>query len=649
MGSSVLSIGVSGLNAAQMGLSVAGHNIANAATPGFSRQSIVQGTNIAVQSGSGYLGQGTNVQTVKRVYSDFLAKQVMSASTTAAELDTYSREIQQIDNLLADPSSGLSPALQTFFRGVADVAANPESLAARQSMLSSAHALVGRFQSLDSRLQDVRAGVDSQLAAAMGEANSVAGQIAVLNNRIVVAQAGNVHTPPNDLLDQRDRLLGELNQIVRTTTSTDTDGSVNVFIGNGQPLVVGSQSYRLEPAPDVFDPTRTTVGYASPAGSVRLQESLVTGGKLGGLLAFRSEVLDSAQNALGRVAMGLSERFNEQHGLGQDLMGALGGTFFTSGQPLALASSQNGGGGVLSAIVTDASLLTTSEYRLSYDGANYALRRESDGQSWTGASIAALNAGIAGEGLSLTLAGAPAAGDYFRILPTRTGARDIGLAITDPRAIAAAAPIRTSAPLTNTGTASISAGTVSSVTNLATLPFTLQYDAGTGAFSGFPPALPVTVVETDGTTTTHPAGAPVPHASGATLTVGGMSFVITGQPGDQDRFTIEPNAGGVGDNRNALLLGGLQTANTMAGGTANFQSAYSQLVSEVGNKAREVDVTLVAQENLVKQASDAQSGMSGVNLDEEAANLIRYQQAYQAAAKVIQIASRLFDTLLELG
>lgn len=649
MGSSVLSIGVSGLNAAQMGLSVAGHNIANAATPGFSRQSIVQGTNIAVQSGSGYLGQGTNVQTVKRVYSDFLAKQVMSASTTAAELDTYSREIQQIDNLLADPSSGLSPALQTFFRGVADVAANPESLAARQSMLSSAHALVGRFQSLDSRLQDVRAGVDSQLAAAMGEANSVAGQIAVLNNRIVVAQAGNVHTPPNDLLDQRDRLLGELNQIVRTTTSTDTDGSVNVFIGNGQPLVVGSQSYRLEPAPDVFDPTRITVGYASPAGSVRLQESLVTGGKLGGLLAFRSEVLDSAQNALGRVAMGLSERFNEQHGLGQDLMGALGGTFFTSGQPLALASSQNGGGGVLSAIVTDASLLTTSEYRLSYDGANYALRRESDGQSWAGASIAALNAGIAGEGLSLTLAGAPAAGDYFRILPTRTGARDIGLAITDPRAIAAAAPIRTSAPLTNTGTASISAGSVSSVTNLATLPFTLQYDAGTGAFSGFPPALPVTVVETDGTTTNYAAGAPVTYASGATVTVGSMSFVITGQPGDQDQFTVEPNAGGVGDNRNALLLGGLQTANSLAGGTANFQSVYSQLVSEVGNKAREVDVTLVAQENLVKQASDAQSGMSGVNLDEEAANLIRYQQAYQAAAKVIQIASRLFDTLLELG
>lgn len=648
MGSSVLSIGVSGLNAAQMGLSVAGHNIANAATPGFSRQNIVQGTNIAVQSGSGYLGQGTNVQTVKRVYSDFLAKQVMSASTTAAELDTYSREIQQIDNLLADPSSGLSPALQTFFRGVADVAANPESLAARQSMLSSAHALVGRFQSLDSRLQDVRAGVDSQLAAAMGEANSIAGQIAVLNNRIVVAQAGNVHTPPNDLLDQRDRLLGELNQVVRTTTSTDTDGSVNVFIGNGQPLVVGSQSYRLEPAPDVFDPTRITVGYASPAGSVRLQESLVTGGKLGGLLTFRSEVLDSAQNALGRVATALSARFNAQHALGQDLMGALGGTFFTPGQPLALASSQNGGNAVVSASVDDASLLSTSEYVFSYDGANYSLRRATDNMSWSGASIPALNTAIAGEGFSLTLAGAPAAGDYFRILPTRTGARDIGLAITDPRAIAAAAPIRTSTPLTNTGTASISAGSVSSVANLASLPFTIQYDAGTGQFSGFP-ALPVTVVEADGTTTTYAAGAPVPHASGATLTVGGMNFVVTGQPGDQDRFTIEPNSGGVGDNRNALLLGGLQTANTLAGGTANFQSAYSQLVSEVGNKAREIDVTLVAQENLVKHATDAQNGMSGVNLDEEAANLIRYQQAYQAAAKVIQIASRLFDTLLELG
>lgn len=639
MGSSVLSIGVTGLNAAQMGLVTAGHNIANAATPGFSRQQIVQSTNIAQLTGSGYLGQGTSVDTVRRVYNQFLASQVMSAETTAAQLDAYANEIQQIDNLLADPSAGLSPALQAFFRGVADVAASPASIPSRQSMLSAATALTTRFQSIDSRLAEVREGVNSQLTSAIGEINSIAGQIASLNNRIVLAQAAGQNTPPNDLLDQRDRLLGELNQLVRTSTSVQDDGSINVFVGNGQPMVVGAQSFELRAAQDLFDPTRITVGYVTSAGTVRLQESLLAGGKLGGLLAFRNETLDPAQSALGRVALGLATTFNAQHQLGQDLTGALGGAFFSVPSALALASSQNNGTASASATITDVARLTTSDYLLSYDGANYSLRRLSDNVSWSGASVAALNTAIAGEGFSVSLTAGIAPGDAFKILPTRVGARDIGLAIADVRSIAAAAPVRTAAPLSNTGTATISAGTVNppppanaNLQNTVTITFT-----GAGTFD----------VVDNTTSTTLASG--VAYTSGADISYNGWTIQITGVPAAGDQFTVSANSGGVSDNRNALLLGQLQTRNLLVGGSASYQSAYSQLVSDVGNKAREIQVTLTAQENLVKQASDAQQAMSGVNLDEEAANLIRYQQAYQASAKVIAIASKLFDTLLELG
>jgi flagellar hook-associated protein 1 FlgK len=639
MGNSVLSIGVTGLNAAQMGLVTTGHNIANAATPGFSRQQIVQSTNIAQLTGSGYLGQGTSVDTVRRVYNQFLASQVMGAETTAAQLDAYSGEIQQIDNLLADPSAGLSPALQAFFRGVADVAANPASIPSRQSMLSAATALTTRLQSLDSRLAEVREGVNSQLTSAIGEINSIAGRIASLNNRIVLAQSAGQNTPPNDLLDQRDRLLGELNKLVRTATSVQDDGSINVFVGNGQPMVVGAQSYQLAAVQDPFDPTRITVGYVTTTGTVRLQESLLSGGTLGGLLAFRNETLDPAQNALGRVALGLAATFNAQHQLGQDLTGALGGDFFRTPAPLVLASSQNSGTASVGATVTDVGRLTTSDYLLSYDGANYTLRRLSDNTSWSGVSVAALNTAIAGEGFSVSLTAGIAAGDAFKILPTRAGARDIGVAVADVRSIAAAAPIRTAAPLSNTGTATVSAGTVdgpppanANLQHTVTLTFT-----GAGTFD--------VVDNTAGTT----LASGVAYSSGADISYNGWTIQITGVPAAGDQFTVGANSGGVADNRNALLLGQLQTRNLLAGGSASYQSAYSQLVSAVGNKAREIQVTLTAQQNLVKQASDAQQAMSGVNLDEEAANLIRYQQAYQASAKVIAIASKLFDTLLELG
>ena len=639
MGTNIFNIGVSGLAAAQAGLLTTGHNISNASTPGFNRQQIVQSTNTPQFTGAGFLGQGTNVSTVKRLYSQFLSSQTLSAQTRLSELNAYADQVRQIDALLADPSAGLSTALNDFFRGVHEVAANPASIPARQSMLSLSQALVGRFQSVDSRLNEIRDGVDTQMASALSDINSYSRQIAELNQRIILAQAAGPGQPANDLLDQRDQLVLQLNQEVRVTTVTEDDGSLSVFVGNGQAVVIGAQSFDLAAIQSGEDASRLTVGITlMSGGTAALPESMISGGTLGGLLAFRSESLDPAQNALGRVAIGLAESFNAQHRLGQDLTGAIGGNFFTAPAPQVLYPNNplNGGTAVIGVAVASASNLTTSDYRLTANGGgNYTLVRLSDNTTLFAA--AALPQTV--DGLTISLAaGAANAGDAFLIQPTRAAATDIAVALTDARSIAAAAPIRTAASNANTGTASVSAGSVNGpppVNANLTQTVTITFDN------------PPTTFDVVGVGTGNPAN--VAYTAGGNITYNGWTIQISGTPAAGDVFTISANSAGVSDNRNALLLAGLQTSRTLAGGTATYQSAYSQIVSDVGNKTRETEVTITAQESIFKQAQDAQQSLSGVNLDEEAANLLRYQQAYQASGKMIEIASKLFDTLLAMG
>ncbi|MBS3936024.1 MAG: flagellar hook-associated protein FlgK [Sulfuritalea sp.] len=545
---STLNVAISGLNAARIGLLTTNHNIANASTPGYSRQQIFQTTNTPMFTGAGFIGQGTSVETVRRLYSQQLNEQVLSASTGAAEMDSYLAQIRQIDNLLADPSAGLSPALSGFFGGVQEAAAHPASLPARQSMLSASQALVARFQAIDLRLAEIGQGVNAMIASEVTAINAFARQIADINQRVVLAQAAGPGQPANDLLDQRDRLIADLNTKIRATTLLQSDGTYSVFIGSGQPLVVGTVPLALQAVPSPTDPQRIVVAVQTPAGgAILMPESLLAGGSLGGLLKFRSESLDDARSDLGQIALTLARDFNAQHRLGQDLDGDLGGDYFDLS---AIGVTQRAG--------------------------------------------------------------------------------DLALAIASPRDIALAAPIRTATPLTNTGTGSISAGIALDATNpnLWTTT-TLNFVAGGYQING--------------------AGPVIAHAPGANIDHNGWRVVVSGTPAAGDVFTIERNSAGVADNRNAMLLGALQTANTMAGGTATYQSAYSTLVAQIGNRAREVEITGQAQQSLLQQAQTARDRMSGVNLDEEAANLLRYQQAYQAAAKVIGIAGTLFEEILALG
>lgn len=632
MATNIFGIGITGLQAAQQGLLTAGHNIANATTPGYTRQQIVQ-TNAQPQAtGSGFIGSGTRVTTVQRIFSNFLNDEVLAAGTQSSELETYYSQIRQIDDLLADPTAGLSPALQDFFGAVQNVAAFPNVASARQALLSASSTLQSRFDVLDARMDELRDGANKDLTTSAQAITTYAKQIADLNQRITVARNAAGGQPPNDLMDQRDELVLQLNQLVRTSTVVQDDGAYNIFIGSGQPLVAGTQAFTVETMPDPLNPASMTLGYRTPAGLAPLPEATLTGGRVGGLLAFRREALDPAQNALGRVAIAIAQTFNEQHGLGQDLTGALGGDFFAVRGPQVSSATFNGGTAQVSAsfAANAASALTTANYRLNYDGANYTLINLSSNATQTFATLPQTI-----DGFILTLdSGAALAGDSFLIRPTQGAASTLQTLITDPGKIAAAAPIRTAQGSANTGTGKVSAGVADN------LDPNLQ-QAVTITFTG------PNTYDVSGTGTGNPTG--LVYVPGQDISFNGWTIQISGAPTGGDSFSVGPNGGGSGDSRNMLLLAGLQTAKVMSGGSASYQTAYAGLVSQVGAKTQELETTSAAQATILKQSQTARDSYSGVNLDEEAANLIRYQQAYQAAGKVLAIASTLFDTLLELG
>lgn len=719
MSTGIYSIGLTGLQAAQLALLTTENNVANANTAGYTRQRTVQATNLGIMTGAGSIGQGVHVSTIERLYSSFLVNQVNGAQTNVSELSTFSSQINQIDNMLADASAGLSPALQEFFSNVQKMAASPSLLPNRQSMVSSAETLVQRFQMLQGRLDQLGDQVNDRIESAVTSINTYTGQIADLNQRIIIAQAG-YNQPPNDLLDQRDTLVAELNKLVKVNTNTNSDGSINLFIGSGQQLVIGSQAMTVATMKSSADPTKLTIGLSSGSGAQELPESLITGGELGGLLSFRTEALYPAANELGRVAVSLALTVNAQQALGQDLLGRVAGTglvssFFTLSAPEVVASSYNTGSGAVTASYIDPA--AEGNFTLSFAAGLYTVTRASDGQSWSNASLSTLQStvnsatghsltlpsitsgsvavndgkfftnltasdyqvafGAAGaftitrlsdntvvasgsgtgttyvDGIAVNIGTVGANGDKFLVEPTRNAARNIEVDArfsTDPRLIAAAAPVKTTGGLTNAGQMTLSQGSVNTGYSLASLPVTLT--AGAATLSGFPAAAAVTAFYADGTSAVI-TGGPVNLVNGASplakVSFSGMNFTVNGTPSVGDTFVIAANTGGTGDGRNGILLGALQTAATVAGGTATYQAAYAELVGDVGIKARDAKVRGAAQEAILTQAQNAHDELSGVNLDEEAANLIKFQQAYQASAKMLQIASELFDTILQLG
>lgn len=676
MATGILSIGVTGMQAAQLGMMTTQHNITNASTSGYSRQRIVQATNNPMATGAGFVGQGVHVATIQRMYSDVLNTQVVHSQASVSQLTTYYNEISQINNLLADSSSGVSSAIQSFFNGVQEVASDPSSIDARQALVSSAESLAARFNSLSRSLSELSSGVNSQIESSVASINAYSKQIAELNKRIIVAQSS-TNQPANDLLDQRDQLVGELNKLIGVNTVTQSDGTYNVTFGNGQPLVVGTLSLVLAATPSSADPSRIVVGVVNGNSIQELSESLISGGALGGLVKFRSEALDPAINKVGLVGASLAQSFNAQNALGQDLLGNTvnslsdvfqANLFVMPTAPKVITNSRNTGNAEISAgfLPVDSngtnfySNLTTSDYRLTYDGTDYKVTRLADNASWTSGSLPIT---LASEGIWIDLdAGGMSTTDSFLIQPTRDIAKNLTVnaaVANDPRLIAAAAPVTTAIGTGNTGTASITAGAVSTgYTSPADgSPVTFTYLSATNELdvSGLTNGTVVSVT-VGGSTNTYTVGTDIiPFSSGMSISFDGVAFSMSGTPANADTFTVSANTTGVSDGRNAVLLGKLQTQNTVFGSTttgsatATYAAAYAQMVSDIGNKTRSADVNLTAQKSMLEQAASSRDSLSGVNLDEEAANLLSYQQSYQASAKMLQIATQLFDTLLSIG
>ncbi len=648
-------IGVSGLLAFQRSLNTISHNIANVNTPGYTRQRVDLVTRPPQRAGDGFIGTGVQVASVQRVYNGFLVEQVRVQTALASETETYLQYATQVDNLLADPDAGLSPVLQEFFAAVQGVADDPASIPARQVLLAQGEALTNRFNYVYDRLDSLFDGLQTELVNTVDEINALARSIAGLNDQIIEQEGLAGGQPANDLRDQRDELIRRLSEKVAVTVVPQDDGALNVFIGNGQNLVVGSTASVLGTTGNVYDPSSLEITLTAGSGSGVVITDAMRGGSLGGLVAFRREILEPALNGLGRVAAGLAFEFNARHRLGMDLDDRLGGDFFTPAQVDVAASSINGGTGSVTGTLVDPAGLTTSDYTLRYDGANaYTLTRLSDGATF------AINTGgnspyttTAVDGFTLTITAGANVGDTFLVRPVRYAARTIAMAVDDPREVAAAAPVRTAVNLANTGSGRISAGEVVDTTNAAftttpgalTPPILIRFDSAT-TYSVYDNTNPASPVLLENNIPYNPAtGGEVFPTPGALDY--GYRVRIDGAPRTGDEFTIDYNTGGVSDNRNALELAELQTRGTLAGGGADFQSAYGQMVADVGSRTGQARIRGEAQQTLLNQAIEAREGVSGVNLDEEAANLLRFQQAYQAAAQVLSTANSLFQSLLD--
>jgi flagellar hook-associated protein 1 FlgK len=670
--SDLLSIGLSGLRSSQTSLTVTGHNITNVNTPGYSRQQSVQQTGIPQYSGAGYIGSGSQVVDVRRLASDFLFSQVRSATSQSNELSAFQGQIEQLDSLLSDTTTGISPALQKFFAALQTAAANPSATEGREALLAEAQGVSKSFNTLYDQLDKQNSLINQQLGSLASQVNSLAASVASYNDAIAKAKAAGGQ--PNDLMDAREETIRKLSELIGVQAVPQDDSSVNLFIGTGQPLVVGTTTSSLQVVPGTNDPSRYEVQLVSGSATQTITAQ-ISGGQMGGLIAYRDTALDASYNKLGQIALTFADTVNKQLGQGLDLSGNAGSNLFGSindpsiARLRVLAQSTNTGTVDAQLQITDTSKLGASDYRLEYDGNNFTARRLSDNAqvnvtvSGTGPyTLSFADGSGTDQGFTVTMPTLPPAGDGFTLQPTRRGAADISTELTKADQLAFAGTARSESTTNNRGTGAIGQPKLTSgpspintgdLQNLfGANGLKLSFDATTNSLTGTLPAgatlsyvSPSTTGLTAGQTNTVRLSYTDP-GSGNSYS---YDFTLSGVPQAGDSFTIGMNTKGISDNSNALALSGLQSKPTV-GGTgsagATYNDAYGGLVERIGTLTAQVRNNADASATVLKQAQDNRDSLSGVSLDEEAANLIQFQQYYSASAQVIQVARSLFDTLI---
>ena len=619
----LLTNGVSALQAFQRALDVTSQNISNVATPGYSRQTANLVTNPAQQFGNGFVGSGVSVNTITRVYSEYLAGQVRTSSSAYQRSNEFATDAAQVDNMFSDPSTGLSASLQAFSSAVQDMANAPSTSAPRQVVLSQAQALATQLQGYDSRLQTLSSQVDQRVQSTTNDISQIAQSIAKLNGQIDLAYGSG--QPPNDLLDQRDQLVSQLSQDVNVSTSQQGN-EINVYIGNGQPLVVGSNASTLTTVQNAYDPTRSDIVIQSAGANVNVTPDM-TGGTLGGMLDFRNQVLDPARNQLGLISVGLANVINTQQAAGIDLNGNTGQPMFAVGGVQVQESSANTGTGALTVTRSNVNQLTGADYLLTKTASGWQLTNKTSGAPVTMTGAGTNASPFQADGMSIVVSGTAATGDTFLVQPTVAATAGLNVTLTDPSQIAAASPVRATAATANTGTGTISAPTVVNASN-AQLRST------------------VNIVFTAPNTYSINGGPNTSYVPGQALSLNGWSVTLNGTPATGDTFTVGDNTGAAGDNTNALQLATAFDQKALNNGADSVNSYLGRFIGNLGTMTQQAQNDSSAQKSVNSSDTQALSNVSGVNLDEEAANLIKFQQAYQAAAQMISVASTLFNSLL---
>ncbi|HRD70276.1 MAG TPA: flagellar hook-associated protein FlgK [Legionella sp.] len=647
---SILSIAYSGLNAFQRALDVTGNNITNATTRGYSRQSIHFTPNPSHRYAGSFIGSGVRVDSITRNVDQFANFQVRNATSSKSQFDAFYQQAIQIDKLLSQDGTSISGSLQSFFDALGQLNNAPDNVASRGVALRQSQLLVQQFNFLQNKLDEYQNNSSTQITEAAKQINQITQDIAKVNEYLMAT--------PNapELLDQRDELLRQLASFVDLTVFDQGDGTISVGIASGEMLVTGTDHRNLTISSDLSNNLGTKVLLSNGSGTIDISDKL-TSGMLGGLMAYERNVVGQASQMIGQMAIGLAQRFNAQHQLGLDMNNQIGKDFFTDynsvtqQQNRAMRSPNNAGTADLSVSISDISQTKLSDYDLIVsDTASNEIRliRKSDGTSttlnWTNTPPAPPAGQLVIDGMTITVNDTSQLvnNDQFTLTPTRGAARDFKLQINDIREIAMAAPVRVSSSLGNSGTGQIGLGTVFN-TNAVTNQYHIDVDPAN--------ASQYFLVDVTGGTSTGPF-ALVPNSDNIIQIPDALnpsySVVLSGIPNAGDQFNLDFNAGGFGNNSNGLLLAGLQQSRVFSGGTENLFERYANLLAEVGGQTNQAKLRAESADVLYKQAVDFQDSKSGVNLDEEAGNLLKYKQAYEAAGKLMEISSQMMNVLFDM-
>ena len=665
--SALMSIGTRAMFANYASMQTTGHNIANAQTPGYSRQTVELATSGGQSTGAGFFGKGVDVVTVRRASDAFLETQSQTASSMAAMDDARSSNLQQLETVFPPGDNGVGAAVGGFMNAFVDLANSPSDSSARQVILSDAAEVADRFSTAGAQLDRLQNGVTSDLRNSVAQVNQMAAQVAKLNGDIAALRGNS--SVPNDMMDQRDQLIKQIGNLVKVSTIASNDGSVGVFIAGGQRLVLGAEAQQLAVTPDPANSSRSVISISDSGILHELPDDLLVGGTISGLLKYQNEDLVSARNQLGQMAASVSARVNQIQSFGVDVGSppGAGNPVFAVGAPVAIPNSHNArdaAGGFASSVslaVTDATQLKASDYTMVADPANagnYIVTRESDGVKFSMAPNGAnwaftrLSDGAAMggsmDGLQITVNGTPGANDSFELQPVGRAAVSMTRVLDNPAGIAAAAPMTAVMGVANKGTATVAGLAVVSTSNDPTISAAINFTDANGGYA-------YTLTDASGNVTSSGNGT---WTAGQPIALNGFELNLNGVPAAGDTISVVKTAHPESNNGNALAMVALRDENFVGrdmqidgslqdGETAT--DAYASVLANVGVRVQSAKTSSTISTATSQQADAAVANKSGVNLDEEAGRLIQFQQGYQAAAKVLQVAQAIFDTLLQMA